>query len=110
MQLEPGMRVRCVDAGLNHGIVTGSEYVVAWATEREVFVMGDRIPYHRERFRPVVRVKAPLVYTGKAFDNRDARAVEMFGRLPPEIQAAHRDEQRRSWVHGELALRKMELS
>ncbi|WP_448043761.1 hypothetical protein [Bradyrhizobium liaoningense] len=66
IQLEPGMRVRCVDAGgCEGGLYDGNDYTIDW-----VGMMGDmRVVLLKEiaksghylarRFKPIIRVKAP---------------------------------------------------
>lgn len=59
MQLEPGMRVRCVKAGGNTAIFTGHEYEIKEADRSNTFlrVRGSPQLYFVWRFKPIVRVK-----------------------------------------------------
>lgn len=105
MRLEPGMRVRCVDAGSNCLIVTGRDYVVAARQNDMVRVNQWGVWYPIERFKPIVRVKAQCVPT---LDLLMKRAVTAFNAMTPEQQETHRQEQRLSWVRGEMALSAVE--
>lgn len=62
MQLEPGMRVRCVDADGHSGITQGREYRIRnIAIAREAPVVQVTLGgsyYLASRFKPIVRVKA----------------------------------------------------
>jgi hypothetical protein len=67
MRLEPGMRVRCVDA-TDVGLRLGGEYAVLVGQALQhpslVTITGGKLPvtganYYRSRFKPIVRVKAP---------------------------------------------------
>lgn len=60
IELKPGMRVQCVDDYAASRLHKGRNYVVEYATVNDVFLKVDRgFPYRRDRFKPVVRVKAP---------------------------------------------------
>lgn len=104
MQLEPGMRVRCKDAGRNVSIVTGGEYHI-----RSVANLGDevflnevpRMMYSAWRFKPVVRVKAPTSRLSNLEYMVD-RAVAAFKAMTPEQQQAEQLKQRESWARGEM--------
>jgi hypothetical protein len=78
MQLEAGMRVRCVDAGgCEGGLYDGHDYTIDWfgvlcdmpcVVLKEIAHSGH---YLARRFKPIIRVKAPCVRSGIA------------GRVPP---------------------------
>jgi hypothetical protein len=63
MRLEPGMRVRCVDAEWHTELTDGSEYIVAGTFEAcgigRVRLQGHPLAYYARRFKPILRVKAP---------------------------------------------------
>lgn len=77
MQLEPGMRVRCVASGGNRGITNGHNYIVSDVHEDGVFVRlrRDNVWYMHHRFKPIVRVKAP---TRKGCCNKGCNGCEDF--------------------------------
>jgi len=56
IELEPGMRVRCVDA-YGTRLRKGREYTVEATMGDYVSVVGEKY-WHRHRFKPVIRVKA----------------------------------------------------
>lgn len=63
MQLEPGMRVRCVDAEWHTMLTNGAEYVVRSGQKcriggTHVYIEGHAFAYYARRFKPVIRVKA----------------------------------------------------
>lgn len=67
MHLEPGMRVRCVDAsgivGKSCGLIEGCEYVTRIAkwestVEKRISLEGFSGVFFPSRFKPIVRVKA----------------------------------------------------
>lgn len=110
MNLEPGMRVRCVDAGSCGGLTNGTEYRVLEprrdAPSALVRVTGGTLPatgatYYTNRFKPIVRVKAKCV---RSIDLKIKAAVAWFAALSPDQQAAHVEVQRQSWVRGEMGL------
>lgn len=78
MELEPGTRVRCVDA-YGSLLQKGCDYVVEYATGDEVYLKDDRgFPYRRDRFKPVIRVNAP---TRKEPSSTELLLDAMFGKL-----------------------------
>lgn len=65
IELESGMRVRCVDA-YGTRLRKGREYTVESTMGDYVSVVGEKY-WHRHRFKPVIRVKAksePVVTEG----------------------------------------------
>lgn len=67
MQLEAGMRVRCVDAKGALFLDVGRNYTVLWDVGDAIFVTGGKTQcgtgrYAKRRFKPIVRVKAPSVH------------------------------------------------
>lgn len=67
MNLEPGMRVRCIDHS-DVGLRPGVDYFVLVGSALQhpslVTITGGKLPptganYYRSRFKPIVRVKAP---------------------------------------------------
>jgi hypothetical protein len=66
MQIEPGMRMRCVDAAEQSALTQGGEYIsirgeqgifdtpLVWVADDN----GQTNRFFFERFKPVVRVKA----------------------------------------------------
>lgn len=103
--LDPGMRVRCVEgsgvSGYPGRVLTGTEYIVERHQDGMIWVNGNQ--WYEWRFKPVVRVKAPCIRTGQAFDLLVQRAVAAFEAMTPEQQVAHWGAQRESWVRGEMA-------
>jgi hypothetical protein len=117
MNLEQGMRVRCVNNdGVSLRLKLSSEYEVDCLRRNSFgdFVVMVGVPGHWKagRFKPVVRVKAPSIHTGRAavsFEQMVARACKWFDNLTPEQQAEHREAQRQSWARGEAGLAKIGL-
>lgn len=115
MQLEPfkleaGDRVRCVDA-TNSSLREGANYTIRATGPDELVTLRERDPTARwlvHRFKPVVRVKARTIHSGKAIDSLVARSIAAFNALTPKQQEAHRQEQRASWVRGEMELTRLE--
>lgn len=65
MQLEPGMRVRCVkpdDAAGYWGLVKGGNYVVDEIANGCAYVDGIRFGWFTWRFKPIFRVKMGRCY------------------------------------------------
>lgn len=77
MKLEPGMRVRCVDAH-DTRLRKSREYAVEAVTGDYVSVVGERYGWHVRRFKPVIRVKAP---TRKEPSSTERLLDAMFGKL-----------------------------
>jgi hypothetical protein len=71
IKLEPGMRVRCVDDCGSVSLVAGETYTIAAVDPlcRFIGLVGGRNngrpSWFVERFKPVVRVKAPCVRVPK---------------------------------------------
>jgi hypothetical protein len=62
MQLEPGMRVRCViDKGSMSQLQCGEEYRISMRSGPFVSVDKRGPHWFSFRFKPIVRVKAPCV-------------------------------------------------
>lgn len=105
MQLESGMRVRCVDnvGGFGEALRLGAEYRVL-RVEGELVAVHEMKSYTfvRSRFKPVVRVKARSLHTGKAFDALLERAVATRNAMSIEQQQATQNAQRESWVRGQV--------
>lgn len=63
MRLEPGMRVRCVDGYSSNRLTRGKEYMLTRVRTKYVGVVDDNGEdsdgWLVERFKPIVRVKAP---------------------------------------------------
>jgi hypothetical protein len=78
MKLEPGMRVRCVDAYPNRHICVGGNYRVAEIDGGMVKVENLANWYADYRFKPVIRVKAP---TRKEPSSTERLLDAMFGKL-----------------------------
>lgn len=60
--LEPGMRVRCVNAGWHFDLEPNAEYVVdRMPDDIRVRLVGHSQSYYASRFKPIIRVKGRLV-------------------------------------------------
>lgn len=65
MQLEPGMRVRCVfNKGVEWGLVSGAEYTVLEHLGVPLVRLQGLLPFSfaESRFKPIVRVKCGSEY------------------------------------------------
>lgn len=104
--LEPGMRVRCVDAIGSSILEHGAEYVVEGKTKLGgTKLLGFRGGWYAERFKPIIRVKAPCI---PSIDVMIKRAKAWFDALTPAEQKAHMTAQRDSYVRGEMELSRLE--
>lgn len=66
MKLEPGMRVRCVDANYTR-LHEGREYTIESTVDDYVTVGVETTLRHASRFKPIIRVKAksaPVITEG----------------------------------------------
>lgn len=78
MELEPGMRVRCVDACATR-LREGREYTVESTMGDYISVVGGaRCYWHYSRFKPIIRVKAP---TRKEPSSTERLLDAMLGKL-----------------------------
>lgn len=82
--LEPGMRVRCVDASGALFLDVGRTYNVLWDTGDNIFVLGGRTSggmgrYAKRRFKPIVRVKARCVRTMSITISGGASPLDVTG-------------------------------
>ncbi len=58
MQLEPGMRVRCVSDGWYPQLKLGEEYIIdSLESYERVKIIGTGT-FYADRFKPIVRVRA----------------------------------------------------
>ena len=62
MQLQPGMRVRCVDTKGALFLDAGRNYAVLWDAGDMIFVTGGKTQcgmgrYAKRRFKPIIRVR-----------------------------------------------------
>jgi hypothetical protein len=107
IQLKPGMRVRCVNAGgvIGRKIRVGEEYVTrvadCWKPEQRIALVGVVGVFYPHRFKPIVRVKAPYI---PSLDLMIRRAVAAVEAMTPAQRAEMHQAQRESWVRGEMGM------
>ncbi len=96
MQLEPGMRVRCVVPDGDGLLRFGERYIVqnTHSDGRYITLSGVEWQWQASRFRPVVRVKAGAHRTGIALFRF---VLNWWKSLTPEQQAEHLRKQRDSF-------------
>ena len=93
IELEPGMRVRCVDA-YGTRLRKGREYTVESTIGDYVSVVGGARYWRAGRFKPVIRVKAksePVAGSNRATYSSSDLAVYSMRRLRDFAAGVHAD-------------------